>query len=148
MMNRILLTLRGFFRKERIDTLPRDSGVGIVFGGYRKEGGYCNITKFIKAFGCKNVYENILSYSLESEQGDVIDGGEIFYYAYAVLDERNASIVANVLNAKMIAVIGDEQMPDNAKCDTELKLDGAVPLIWSDRSEIKFKISDYERGMK
>ena len=145
-MERILLTMRGFFRKERLEALPTDSGVAIVFRGYRKDDGYCVITKFIKAFRCANIRGDILSYSSRGE--GIVEDGAIDYYAYAILDEQSAGIAANVLNAKINSAIEEDQIVENDECDMELVFDGAVPLMWSDRCEIKFKKSDFGGGTR
>ena len=146
MIHTLTIMMRGFFRKEKLGGLPTETGIGIAFKGIRQEEGVCNIVRFDSAFKCVDLRQGILLYSqktsLQQVTSDIIDG-EIDYYAYALLDEKSADIVARVLNAKMKASSESNCTCENTEYDMRLLLEGAVPLIWNDKTVINFNRTDY-----
>ena len=147
-MKRILaITIQGFFRKERLSSLPTATGVGMAFRGVRREEGVCNIVRFVSAFKCDNLKQEILSYSQKTILQVPSDSlaGEVDYYAYALLNENEADVVARVLTAKMGSIVECASVCENTDCDMSLLLEGAVPLIWNDKKAINFKSTDFLR---
>ena len=150
MIHIITITMRGFFRKEKLGGLPTGPGIGIAFKGIRREEGVCNIVRFASAFKCDDLKQGILSYSqkapLQQVTSDIIKD-EIDYYAYALLDVVSADIVARVLNVKMAAITESNCACENAEYDMRLLLEGTVPLIWNDKKVINFMRADYVGGV-